>query len=85
MTAIDRIYSNLQQGYQYGDYLHNVRFPMFSPCLSVSLYGDYICWRHFGESANRNTKKDLHWIITEIFRTTPEEFEKGHLLRYRGN
>lgn len=84
MTALDRIFKNLNAGYQYGEFLHNVRYPMFTPCLSISENGVYIRWRHFGGSANMNTKKELAWIITEIFRTTPEEFEKAKLIKYRG-
>lgn len=84
MTALDRIYNNLNAGYQYGEYLANVRYPMFTPCLSVSENGAYIRWRHYGESANENTKKDLNWIIETIFKTTTEEFEREKLIRYRG-
>lgn len=84
MTALERIYKNLNAGYQYGDYLHNVRYPMFTPCLSVSENGEYIRWRHYGESANKNTKQNLNWIIETIFKTTPEEFEKAKLIKYRG-
>lgn len=84
MTALERIYKNLNAGYQYGDYLVNVRYPMFTPCLSVSENGVYIRWRHYGSSANDNTKRDLQWIIETIFKTTPEEFEKAKLIKYRG-
>ncbi len=84
MGAIDRIFENINAGYQYGEYACNVRFPMFSPCLSVSENGKYIRWRHYGESANRNTKTDLYWIITEIFKVTPDEFEKTKLIKYAG-
>lgn len=84
MTALERIYKNLNAGYQYGDYLVNVRYPMFTPCLSVSENSVYIRWSHYGSSANENTKADLQWIIEMIFKTTPEEFEKAKLIKYRG-
>jgi hypothetical protein len=84
MTALDRIFKNLNAGYQYGEYLVNVRYPMFTPCLSVSENGEYIRWRHYGSSANENTKQALQWLIETIFKTTPEEFEKSKLIKYGG-
>ena len=34
----------------------------------------YIRWRHYGESANKTSVTNLKWILTEIFKMTPEEF-----------
>ena len=84
MHAIDRIYENINQGYCYGRYIYNVRFPYFKTCLSVSENGEFIRWIHYGSSANKNTKQELQWIIETIFKTTPDEFEKNHLIEYRG-
>ena len=84
MNAIDRIYENINRGYGYGRFVHNVRFPYFHTCLSVSENGEFIRWEHFGSSANKNTKKELQWIIETIFETTPGEFEKKYLMEYRG-
>lgn len=84
MQAIDRIFENINQGYQYGRYVHNVRYPYFHACLSVSENGEFIRWTHFGSSANKNTKQDLQWIIEAIFHMTPGQFEQKHLLKYIG-
>lgn len=84
MNAIDRIYQNINHGYQYGRYIHNVKYPYFHTCLSVSENGDFIRWTHYGSSANENTKQALQWIIETIFETTPEKFEINCLIKYRG-
>lgn len=84
MNAIDRIYQNINRGYRYGRFVYNVRFPYFHTCLSVSENGEFIRWTHYGSSANENTKQALQWIIETIFKTTPGEFEKMHLIQYRG-
>jgi hypothetical protein len=84
MTALDRIFKNLNAGYQYGDYIVNVRFPYFHTCLSISENREFIRWTHYGSSANENTKRDLQWIIEMIFKTTPGEFEKSKLIKYGG-
>ena len=31
------------------------------------LNNKYIFWRHYGQSANKNTLKDLRWILKVIF------------------
>ena len=76
--AIDIIYQNLKNGQIYADYLENVRFPMFYAVLSYDSMKRLFRWRHFGSSANKATKKELEWIITEIFKTTPENFMVTH-------
>jgi len=84
MQAIDRIYENINRGYCYGYFILNVRFPFFQTCLSVSENGEFIRWTNYGSSANENTKQALQWIIETIFKTTPGEFEKAKLIKYRG-
>lgn len=74
--ALDRIYSRLNSGKVYGEYLTNVRFPCFYPCLSCD--GDFIHWRHFGTSANRNSRKELAWILEVIFQMSAVDFEKRY-------
>lgn len=34
----------------------------------------YIYWKHYGESANAATAKELDWIITVIFKTDLDGF-----------
>lgn len=60
------------------------RFPYFHAVLS---YGkDYngeniFRWTHYGSSANRATLKDLKWIITVIFKTTPSRFLQEYITK----
>jgi hypothetical protein len=35
---------------------------------------EYIFWRHYGSSANKCTRKDLRWVLKEIYHMTPAEF-----------
>lgn len=81
MNSIDRIFENLQQGYHYGYFMTNARFPMFSTVMCLSPDGKYIRWQHFGSSANSATKNDLQWIIETIFNLSPETFEKNYLMK----
>lgn len=30
--------------------------------------GDYIAWRHYGQSANDNNKEELQWLLQVIFK-----------------
>lgn len=81
MTAIERIYNNLQIGAKYGKYIKNVRFPYFDCTLSLNPSKTFIRWRHYGESANKNTIEDLEWIISCIFKMNPDEFENNYCLK----
>lgn len=78
--ALDNIYNKLQDGYEYGYMIENVRYPYFRTAIEVhdSNYytadKKYIAWTHAGSSANLNTKKDLSWVIKTIFGLTPIEF-----------
>ena len=51
--------------------------------IIVSDDGKYICWRHFGESANKNTDEELRWILENIFddceTVVPAEYSKYHV------
>lgn len=40
----------------------------FIPEVNLYKHGDYICWRHHGQSANRNTLKELEFVIDVIFK-----------------
>jgi hypothetical protein len=76
VSALEKIYEMLQNGESFGEVLpHRLGGTFFWDVLSVSPVGKkYIRWRHYGSSANKNTKKDLAWILSEIFKMTPEEF-----------
>lgn len=71
--AIDKIYRELNAGRRYGRDILNVTYPYFSSALWITECGN-IGWRHYGSSANKNTKKDLKWIIEIIFKLSPVEF-----------
>lgn len=79
------IYDLLKKGGRFGKYNYKMRFPYFDaniyPVYSRGVY--YIGWHNYGSSANKFTKKDLLWIITEIFNTTPEQFYRTHYVEFR--
>lgn len=73
MKAIDLIYEKLQEGEVFGTVdIHRLGGTYFHEVLG--LHNNYIHWCRYGSSANKNTKKDLKWVIEEIFGMTPEEF-----------
>lgn len=88
--ALNRIHHNLMNGEQYG-YLFPLRddYPderlagkdWFWKVLEKHDRKNLICWTHYGSSANKATKADLHWIITVIFDMTPEQFEQKYTTR----
>lgn len=72
MDALHMIMDALKSGKTYGKTEHGRMGDYFWWQLYKS--GEFIYWRHFGQSANRCTLKDLAWIIENIFDTTPEKF-----------
>lgn len=77
--ALKRIYKNINAGKNYGYNVVNVQYPYFSDVLYLTTQNN-IGWTHYGSSANKNTLNDLYWIITVIFKTTPEDFEKAYTI-----
>lgn len=75
--ALNEIYENINAGNSYGKDFLNVRYPFFDTALSANK--QYIYWRHYGSSANKNTRKELYWIITVIFRMSPEQFLQEYI------
>ena len=75
---LEEIYKNLKNGLIYADYLSNVRFPCFWYVLRYDRSKNLFFWRNYGNSAIRATKKELAWIIENIFHTTPETFKKKY-------
>ena len=85
-VVLRQIMNDLKAGYRYGvdrswDFYHNCpyRFPYFSTAICLSEDGEYIRWTHAGSSANKATLKDLEWIITVIFDTTPIDFLREYI------
>ena len=90
-AALTRIFDNLMAGAVYGHDRLSWRddFPEKAiagkPMFTTALYKHYrkpiFCWSHYGSSANKATKKDLLWIITQVFDLTPEQFEQKYITR----
>ena len=72
MTALKEIDNNINNGKKYGYMMKNVKYPFFDTVLSANK--QYIYWQRFGSSANKNTVKDLEWILENIFELSPEKF-----------
>ena len=85
--ALLKIMHNLKQGRSYGqfrywNYYDNryMPFPMFWWNLTFDKYANVIRWNNAGSSANKATLKELEWIITVIFKTTPIQFLHDYIL-----
>lgn len=77
MTALDRIYRNINSGMKYAKWFdHGVRYPFWDIALSAD--SEYIYWRHYGSSAVRNCIEGLKWTITVVYGLTPEQFESEY-------
>lgn len=65
----DNVYNKLKtQNYHllcsYKDIITNKDFANASTIVSN---GKFFCWRHFGSSAEKITKKDFKWLLQTIF------------------
>ena len=77
MSALKLIYNKLLSGEIFGKIdKHTQGGTYFWETLYVGsgVGGEFIFWRHFGSSANRVSLQNLKWILTEIFKVTPEQF-----------
>ena len=73
MSALKLIYDKLLAGEEFGTIdQHRLGGTYFWTVLSAD--NTYIRWCHYGSSANKTSLKNLKWILTEIFRMTPEQF-----------
>lgn len=75
---LDKIYTDLQRGVVYGKNMTHekyayIKYDYFEDCLFLN-WQRTISWRHYGESANPNTKSDLRWILKNIFKMTAKDF-----------
>lgn len=80
LKELKEIYNNLNSGVIYGK-MYNYGF---SSNMYVSVGGKYIVWNNYGQSAEKNTLKDLAWLIETIFETTPREFIETHVKYMNG-
>ena len=86
---LKEIYNNLQAGITYGEDMDRehhswITYPYFETVLwlmanSPGSAEEVIGWRHYGSSANKNTEKDLKWILDTIFNMTPTEFTSKYI------
>lgn len=73
MSSLKFIYDKLRAGEIFGKIeKHNQGGTYFWDVLSAN--NEYIYWTHYGSSANKVSLQNLKWILTEIFKTTPEQF-----------
>ena len=79
------ILRDVKAGYRYGkDYTWNYyenkpyRYPYFGSALYLTPSGN-IGYEHFGSSAIKATLRDLEWLITVIFKTTPSGFLRDYI------
>ena len=73
MNALKLIYDKLKTGDSFGKIdEHRDGGTYFWTVLSANEY--YIYWNHYGSSANKISLQNLKWILTEIFKTSPEQF-----------
>ena len=73
MTALKLIYSKLIAGEVFGKIdEHRLGGTYFWDVLWMN--NNYINWRNYGSSANKISLQNLRWILTEIFKLTPEQF-----------
>jgi hypothetical protein len=86
---LKEIYNNLQAGITYGEDMDKehhswINYPYFNAVLYLTANSpgsaeEVIGWRHYGSSANKNTEKDLKWILDKIFNMTPTEFLQKYI------
>ena len=82
------IYNALVSGESFGkftywNYYKNepFQYPFFHTMLYKHYCKNILCWENYGSSANKATKEQLQWIITNIFNTTPKMFIKEYITR----
>lgn len=76
MKELEEIYNNINNGKVYGK---NYTWG-YSINLWLSDKGN-IGWQNYGQSWNKNTLKELKWVIEEIFNMTPKEFTQKYVLK----
>lgn len=69
---LNQIFNAINSGKIYGFTMKNVKYPFFQPVLYLT--DGFIGWTNYGSSANKNTLKDLEWILEHIFCMTADEF-----------
>ena len=91
-SALNTIYTALLNGEEFGefvywDYYNNkpMRYPYFRTVLYKHDYKSLFCWSSFGSSANKATKKDVAWIIKEIFQLDPKTFVAKYMTKTEFN
>lgn len=71
--TIEQLYSDLMAGAVYCEPVTCVRDPFYWECLHYDGC-KYLCWRHYGSSANSADMDGLRFILDKIFCMSPGEF-----------
>ena len=77
MSALKLIYDKLNAGECFGkieEYYQGGTYFWDTLYIGNGNGGRFIFWRNYGSSANRVSLQNLKWILTEIFKTTSEQF-----------
>lgn len=73
----DFLYDELMKGTAFGRVSTDTRFPVFRAAIqrgrTIQTHRLF-CWQHYGSSANNATKKDLRWLLKNIFELSATEF-----------
>lgn len=73
MPALKFLYQRLLAGESFGMIeQHRLGGTYFWEVLHAN--NKYIYWTHYGSSANKLGLNSLKWILSEIFKMTPEQF-----------
>lgn len=88
INPLERLFSELQAGEKFGkvsywDYYNNrpYMYMTFNCALEKHYCKNLLLWSAYGSSANKNTLKDLEWILENIFHKTAAEFLKEYTTR----
>lgn len=80
---LKEIYMKLHEGYKYGIYENDMKYPFFNiVLLQYENRGkDYIGWRYYGSPAHEDTLEGLRWILDMMFKMKPSEFVQKYEAR----
>lgn len=64
----------LAEAQHYAEGVHRFFAPWAQLYITEDAGGEYIGWRHYGSSANKNTLENLEWILKNIFKCEAADF-----------
>lgn len=85
-NAFEKLYADLKSGYSFGkDFTWNhyenkpMRYPYFDKTIFYDPIKHLFCVRHFGSFAIKSNKKELKWLLSEIFKCSAAEFLEKYI------